>query len=525
MSVSNSASADTNGVTPSREVSPRTSESSKIGKKQSETLITKINQCIAEGKPFYSFEFFPPKTDAGTNNLFKRMERMSLLEPMFMDITWGAGGSTAKETLGISASAQQFCSSEVMMHLTCTQMTVQQIRKALTQAKDAGIRNILALRGDPLPGSEQWEPCADGFSHAVDLVRFIRKEFGSYFGIAVAGYPETHVSAKSPEDDIKYLKEKVDAGADFVVTQLFYDVDIFLEWMAKCRTAGIQCPIIPGIMPIQNFTGFKRMTSFCRTHVPPQILTDLEPMKHDDALVKQYGIELGIRMGRKLLAGGVAGLHFYTLNLERSCTRILEGLGFVNVKRRGTLPWKQSLVSRRQEEDVRPIFWANRPDSYLDRTGEWDDFPNGRWGSSASPAFGRLADYHLCSFRTGSKSERQAIWGANPQELADVYEVFAGYVEGKVPRLPWCEHALQLETIPIKNSLRRMNLNGFLTINSQPKVNGAPSTDPAVGWGGQGGYVYQKAYLEFFCSPAHLQKVVSSFYNTRVRPTVTYRRL
>lgn len=474
---------------------------------KSSPLVEKMEEFMKENRPFYSFEFFPPKTQDGVANLFSRIERMSMLEPMFMDITWGAGGSTAQLTMDLSVNAQQICSTDVMMHLTCTEMTKEVVKDTLVKAKENGVRNILALRGDPPRGAEQWQPCEGGFSHAVDLVRFIRQEFGDHFGIAVAGYPEGHIGATSIDDDINFLKEKVEAGADLVITQLFYDVDVFLEWTAKCRKAGITCPIIPGIMPIQNYNGFKRMTSFCKTAVPQEIIEALEPIKGDDARVKAYGIDLGSKMCQKLLDNGVPGLHFYTLNLERSVTRILEQLAFVTTRKSGALPWKQSCVARRAGEDVRPIFWANRPKSYLDRTATWDDFPNGRWGNAASPAYGELDDHHLLNARTGTLAERAKMWGSNPTTPRDVYVVFANYIEQKVPRLPWCDTAVQLETVPIKDCLRRMNMNGYLSINSQPRVNGAPSSDPAVGWGGPGGYIYQKAYLEFFASASNLEKL------------------
>lgn len=275
-------------------------------------------------------------------------------------------------------------------------------------------QRILSLirTADPPRGSETWEQCESGFAYAVDLVRYIRAEYGDYFGIAVAGYPEGHLQATSLDDDILRLKEKVDAGADFIVTQLFYDCDLFVQWVRKCREAGINCPIIPGIMPIQNYSGFVRMTTFCKTFVPREITDALEPIKDDDEQVKAFGVELGARMCRQLLSAGFYGLHFYTLNLERSVTLILESLGFVlTVSPSSTvssdfgsprLPWKQSVVARRQMEAVRPIFWSNRPQSYMDRTKSWDDFPNGRWGDATSPAFGDLNDYHLCSLRTGS---------------------------------------------------------------------------------------------------------------------------
>jgi len=277
-------------------------------------------------------------------------------------------------------------------------------------------------------------------------------------------------------------------------------------------------------MPVQNYNGFKRMTSFCKTRVPQEIDDALEPIKDDDERVKAYGIELGISMCKRLLSGGAPGLHFYTLNLEKSVVHILEGLNFVvcakNTVRRTSLPWEKVedansmeansyTISRRKDEQVRPIFWANRPKSYLLRTATWDEFPNGRWGDARSPAFGDLYDYHLCSFKTGKADERKKIWGHSPQQLKDIYEVFVSYLEGNVPRLPWCENAILPETQTIQTRLINMNRAGFLTINSQPRINGAPSDDPAVGWGGKGGYVYQKAYLEFFTSYENMQRLLA----------------
>lgn len=473
----------------------------------SNKVIDKIKSAQAEKRPFYSFEFFPPKTNAGVDNLFRRIERMCSLEPGFIDVTWGAGGSTARLTMQICAEVQTTTPTDVMMHITCTNISKDTIKSVLEVALKNGITNILALRGDPLRGAEEWEPCKGGFSHASELVKYIREEFGQRFGIAVAGYPEGHISSISLDDDIKHLKEKVDAGADFVLTQMFFDIDVFMGWRGKCRDAGIKCPIIPGIMPIQNYNGFKRMTSFCRTKVPLPISQALFPIQHDDERVKNYGVTLAIAMCRRLLDNQVEGIHFYTLNLEKSVTQILEGLGFVTCRRDNALPWKQSLVARRGKEDVRPIFWANRPDSYLDRTQIWDEFPNGRWGSSASPAFGELNDYHLSYREAGHKTDRLQIWGNNPKTEIEIYDVFTNYIDGKIARLPWCESQIQMETLPIKKVLIQMNRSGYLTINSQPQVNGAPSSDPAVGWGGPGGYVYQKAYLEFFTPKENLQRL------------------
>jgi len=468
-----------------------------------EKIIDKIKRRAQEGLPFYSFEYFPPKTNAGLINLYNRMDRMvARFEPLFVDVTWGAGGSTAKLTLEISKNAQNYCATDVLMHLTCTNMPRDSVKDALESAKAAGIRNILALRGDPPLGKDTWEQCEEGFAHAIDLVKFIREEYGDFFGIAVAGYPEGHISSKSLEEDVKHLKMKVDAGADFIMTQLFYDVDLFLSFVKRCREAGITVPIVPGLMPISSYNAFKRMIAFTKASVPSHVLKALEPIKNNDAMVKAYGIELGISMLKKILASGIPGFHFYTLNLEKSVTKILAGLGLASLPQRGKreLPWKRSCATRRQKEDVRPIFWANRPYSYLSRTISWDEFPNGRWGNSTSPAYGELYDYHLMGLKTTSIRDRQRMWGEELKSEQDVFDKFADYIDGKISRLPWCETGILLETLPLKQKLMNLNKNGFLTINSQPRVNGARSDDKVVGWGGANGYVYQKAYIEFFAS-------------------------
>lgn len=240
-------------------------------RQKAEPIIKKINAAIAEKRSIYSFEFFPPKTEAGEKNLYARIERMGELDPAFVDITWGAGGSTATLTHDICKYAQKLCCADVMMHLTCTNINIDDVKLALKRARADGIRNILALRGDPPHGADAWEKTEGGLSYGVDLVKLIREEHGDWFGIAVAGYPEGHTQATSLEEDMQHLKAKVDAGADFIVTQLFYDVDMFIAWVARCREAGITCPIVPGIMPIQSYVGFNRMTTLCKTFVPQEI--------------------------------------------------------------------------------------------------------------------------------------------------------------------------------------------------------------------------------------------------------------
>lgn len=470
-------------------------------------VINKILKAHEEGRPSWSFEYFPPKTQQGVQNLYDRMERMYRLGPEFIDVTWNAGGTTSQLTSEIVATAQSVYGLETIMHLTCTNMPKEKIDKALKDAKECGCQNILALRGDPPRGQEHWEACENGFSHAIDLVRYIRQQYGDYFGIAVAGYCEGHVDNPDKDDDLYRLKEKVDAGADFIITQVFYDVDIFLNWVKKCRAIGISCPIIPGILPIQNYSGFNRIITLSKTIVPQFVLEELEPIKDDDAAVKEYGIRLAVDMIRKMFADGIKCYHFYTMNLERSTRLILEALEFVppieNVK---PLPWCPSLSAKRKKENVRPIFWRNRTKSYIARTEAWDEFPNGRWGDSRSPAFGELDGYGV-SLKHSKKGALE-LWGY-PQKHSDIFDVFVQYCRGEVNSLPWSDQPLAEESNIIREQLAHINSMGYLTINSQPAVNGVRSDHKIFGWGPKNGYVYQKAYLEVFISPTQLDALIA----------------
>lgn len=473
----------------------------------------KITDKLKEGliEPYFSFEFFPPKTEAGVENLYLRMDRMTSLQPLFVDVTWGAGGCTKELTMAICEYSQTYFGVDALMHLTCTNLTVEEIKQTLKTARDMGIQNILALRGDPAKGSISWEPYPGGCENAIDLVKLIRKEHGDYFCIGVAGFPEGHPYSTGDGDrDVQHLKQKIDAGADFILTQFFYDSSVFLSFRDRCVAEGITCPIIPGMMPLQSYSSFYRMTKFCKTKVPNQIWVDLEPIRDDDEQVKMYGVKLCTEMCKTLQEQGIKGFHFYTLNLEQSVTMVLNNLGVQDsLPLRRTFPWRGSRANLKgMAEEVRPINWANRPKSYIKRTVHWDEFPNGRWGDNRSPAYGDLSDSHFFRPVEGKKEDLRAIWGEAPIVPADVNEVFALYIEGKIPIIPWCESALQAETSAISNPLSRINRSGFLTINSQPAVNGERSDHPVYGWGGPAGRVYQKAYIEFFCSPHHLQKIM-----------------
>eukprot|EP01156_Anaeramoeba_ignava_P023625 Anaeramoba_ignava/c21664_g1_i1.p2 GENE.c21664_g1_i1~~c21664_g1_i1.p2 ORF type:complete len:252 (-),score=86.57 c21664_g1_i1:1071-1826(-) len=228
---------------------------------------------------FFSFEFFPPKTTTRIESLYEKIERLIELYPLYIDVTWGAGGSTSEKTLEIATKTQKFLGIETMLHLTCSNMTKEKVDKALSQAKQNGIQNILALRGDPPQGDKEFKAIDSSFQHAIDLVKYIKSSYGDYFGIAVAGYPEGHSEAKSYEEDLQHLKEKVDAGGDFIITQMFFDTNIFLKFVQDCRNIGITCPIIPGIMIVADYAGFKKMADFTKMSVQKEITDKLEKNK------------------------------------------------------------------------------------------------------------------------------------------------------------------------------------------------------------------------------------------------------
>uniref|UniRef100_A0A8C0QFA2 Methylenetetrahydrofolate reductase n=1 Tax=Canis lupus familiaris TaxID=9615 RepID=A0A8C0QFA2_CANLF len=488
------------GPTPRSEGSSSGSESSKdssrcstpgLDPERHERLREKMRRRMESGDRWFSLEFFPPRTAEGAVNLISRFDRMGAGGPLFIDVTWHPAGDPGsdKETssMMIASTAVNYCGLETILHMTCCCQSREQITGYLHKAKRLGLKNILALRGDPV--GDQWEEEEGGFSYAADLVRHIRSEFGDYFDICVAGYPKGHPDAGSFEADLKYLKEKVSAGADFIITQLFFEADTFFHFVKACSEIGITCPILPGIFPIQGYHSLRQLVKLSKLEVPQQIKDVIEPIKDNDAAIRNYGIEQAVSLCQELLTSGlVPGLHFYTLNREMATTEVLKRLA--------------------REEDVRPIFWASRPKSYIYRTQEWDEFPNGRWGNSSSPAFGELKDYYL--FYLKSKSPREELlkmWGEELTSEESVFEVFARYLSGepnqhgyKVTCLPWNDEPLAAETSLMKEELLRVNRQGILTINSQPNINGKPSSDPIVGWGPSGGYVFQKAYLEFFTS-------------------------
>nr|XP_057906567.1 methylenetetrahydrofolate reductase isoform X2 [Doryrhamphus excisus]XP_057906569.1 methylenetetrahydrofolate reductase isoform X2 [Doryrhamphus excisus]XP_057906570.1 methylenetetrahydrofolate reductase isoform X2 [Doryrhamphus excisus] len=498
---------------------------------RSDRLRDKMRRRMESGDHWFSLEFFPPRTANGAVNLISRFDRMGSGGPLFIDITWHPAGDPGsdKETssMMIASTAVNYCGLESILHLTCCNQTTDRITGYLAKAKHLGLKNIMALRGDPV--GTDWEEEEGGFNYATDLVKHIRSEFDDYFDICVAGYPTGHPEAESYEEDLRHLKEKVDAGANFVITQLFFRAETYLKFLDDCRALGITCPILPGIFPIQGYQSLRQLVKLSKLEVPEEIMKVIEPIKDNDAAIRNYGIQQAVEMCQVLLQSGkVPGLHFYTLNREVATMEVLRQLGLWIEDPRRPLPWAVSAHPKRKVEDVRPIFWASRPKSYIYRTQDWDEFPNGRWGNSSSPAFGELNDYYL--FYLKSKSSKDALlqmWGEELKNEQSVYEVFTCYITAqtninghKVMCLPWNDEPLAQETNLLKDELEKVNRRGVLTINSQPNINAKPSTDPIVGWGPPGGYVFQKAYLEFFTSSENVNALLKVL--KKYEPRVNY---
>mmetsp|Transcript_83908 Transcript_83908/g.179858 ORF Transcript_83908/g.179858 Transcript_83908/m.179858 type:complete len:816 (-) Transcript_83908:98-2545(-) len=373
----------------------------------------KISDLVAQSPPgWFSFEYFPPKTAEGVANLKKRIVKMKALGPLFTDFTWGAGGSTSELTLQLTSAAKNEFGTVANMHLTCTNQKEEMCGEALKQCRAVGVRNIVALRGDPPRGSEKWEATEGGFSCALDLVKYMREKHGDYFSISVAGYPEGHpdnieivegglqaltetekkrcsISKDAAGKEIvqvcrdsnwkkemDYLKEKVDAGAQFVITQMFLDAGVYLQFVKDCRAHGINVPIVPGIMCLNTCGGLKRMTGLCKTRMPPGMMEAAEAADKDDDTFKAWGVEAGVAMCKACLEGGAPGLHFYTLNLEKVVVGVLKGLKLITEEQASAFgiggdadaKFMVSAQGITTGTTARPVLSGNKPLSEADPT-------------------------------------------------------------------------------------------------------------------------------------------------------------
>ena len=596
--------------------------------------LTTLLASLPPSSTYFSLEFFPPKTQAGFTNLQTRLARMTTaFRPLFVTVTWGAGGSTSTKSLELAEVCQRQLGVPTVLHLTCTNMTRSLIDEALDECRSVGIRNILALRGDP-PREEYKDPYThsspkrtqaeeEDFVWAMDLIKYIRRKHGDFFCIGVAGYPEGHADESHPEagkqnveHDLPYLAEKTKAGADFIMTQLTYDADAYKRYEERLRNYVDEernekifenIPIIPGLMPIQSYQIVRRITKLSHAKIPEDISARIEAVKNDDEEVKKVGVDILSELVEKIRGlpqphNLPRGLHFYTLNLEKSVAFILERCGLLpspsepdspttsddgdtavegtempdgcatngaqsadktqrQFKRRASSvnaqPHNRVIVDRAKSPPVPedsedkiqapslatrhsvaepgsgiPASRATRNQNLLISEGQgslgreatWDDFPNGRWGPSHSPAFGEIDGYGP-SLKVGPITARK-LWG-HPKTREDITELFRRCVSGDLHAVPWSddvdadapsstgEGALRAETELIKQELSALIGKGYWTLASQPAVDGVKSDHPIFGWGPKGeGFVFQKAFVEFFCPkgawPALKQKLINA---------------
>jgi methylenetetrahydrofolate reductase (NADPH) len=282
------------------------------------------------GKPAISFELFPPKTEQGMATLLQTLPELIALGPDYITVTYGAMGSTRDKTLEIASLIKNRYHLETACHLTCVGSSRAALNAILQQIIDAGIYNIVALRGDPPRGEQAFVAPADGFAHANQLVEHIRRfeRQGNHepFGIGVAGYPEKHLEAPSLEVDLAHLKRKVEAGGDIIITQLFFDNACYFDFVDKVRALGITVPIVPGLMPILSAKQIQRITSMCGASIPPALQAALDTAGDDDAKARAIGVRQCISQAQELLANGAPGIHFYVLNTSAHIRQIVETL-------------------------------------------------------------------------------------------------------------------------------------------------------------------------------------------------------
>jgi methylenetetrahydrofolate reductase (NADPH) len=271
-----------------------------------------------------SFEFFPPKTDAGFRSLFRTIEDLKKLSPGFVSVTMGAGGSTRAKTVDLVIRIEREIGLTAMAHLPCLGFDRSAVGRILDTLDEGGIRNVLALRGDAPKDQPDFAPPADGFAHANDLARFITERGG--FSIGGACYPEVHPEAVSPESDLEYLVGKVRDGAQFLITQLFFDNQKYFAFVERVRAAGIDVPIVPGVMPITSVKSIRRMTALGGGSIPPELDAELSRVDEDDDATLEVGVEWATEQCRELIAQGVPGIHFYTLNRSPATRRIHRAL-------------------------------------------------------------------------------------------------------------------------------------------------------------------------------------------------------
>jgi methylenetetrahydrofolate reductase (NADPH) len=293
----------------------------------------RIADLLERQRPVFSFEFFPPKTDEGRETLRNTLDVLKGDEPDYVSVTYGAGGTTRNRTVEITTTIKRDHGIEAMAHLSCVGEPRDRLLELLEEIQASGIQNVLALRGDPPRGETSWQPHPGGLSYSVELIRLIKDNFD--FCVGAAGFPEVHLDAPDRTSDLRYAKEKVDAGAEFLITQLFFDNDFYFEYVDDARSVGIDVPIIPGIMPISNYGQIHRFTDMCGASIPDDLERQLNGRADDPEAVAELGVAYATLQCSDLLARGAPGIHFYTLNPSPATRAILAAL-------RAAHPWTRA---------------------------------------------------------------------------------------------------------------------------------------------------------------------------------------
>ncbi len=288
----------------------------------------RISDIFPNKKKTLSFELFPPKTEKGFEKLLNTISELSAFKPDFISCTYGAGGGNRDKTFDIVQHLQEKHNITGLAHLTCVLHTKDEIKDILTDAKIRNIQNILALRGDPPTDNPDWKPTDINFKYSSELCAFIREHFAQYFSIGVAGFPEGHLLCPDRDQDAQYLKLKTDAGANFVITQLFFDNQDYFDYVLRLKNIDVQTRVIPGVLPITDYHGLLRFTKLCGATVTEEVKSIFEPIVEDKEAVKEAGIAFAIKQCQELLNGGAPGLHFYTLNKSTPIDQVISSLNF-----------------------------------------------------------------------------------------------------------------------------------------------------------------------------------------------------
>ena len=447
--------------------------------------LSQIESKESKDSKSFSVEFFPPSTDAGFNNLISRAQRLQAMGAKFVSITWGAGGTSAERSVKLAQRLATALGSSVpiVLHLTCTNMSKKVLDETLKliSAPDSGIDNILALRGDKPRNDYNFD---NEFVWAVDLVKYIKQQYGDRFCVGVAGYAEGFTDSPTQipdvQKDIEYLADNVEAGAEFVMTQMFYDPGKFEAYAEKIRSHPRLGPkiadnfLFPGLMPLVSYRTFVRSAELSHASIPISVLQKIKKLDvHDDEQIKAYGVEMMTELIEDLMEHGVNKFHFFSLNLEKSLTQILTKTGLATHA---------------------PIPSPLMPGSPTLRAIDWDEFTNGRYTDPNSAAFGEIDGYGPVVHGTLG-NEPNPRWG-DLQTLNDISKMFIRHITNELPVFPFGDEPLSAETALIQEELINLNVRGQWTLSSQPAANGCSSSDKIIGWGPPNGKIYQHAYVE-----------------------------